>query len=349
MPEKITALVGDKQILIETGKLAKQADGAVTIQLGETIVVVAAVAAINAKENQEFFPSRSITVRKPPPPAASGRLLQARRPADRKRNSHLPPHRPADPPALSQGLVQRGPSPEHRPERRRPERLGHSEHRRGLLRPHAQRHPLGRPLGAVRLARVAGQFIANPTHTEREQSDLDLVYVGSEKELVMYEGSANEIPEADFVEALRFAQTAIQPLIQAQKELVARVGKPKRAIKRLVIPDEVLAEAKSLAGARIVPALLTSGKLAREAAVRALFEEIAASSRKSSPTPSSPPACCANSTTRPRRRPSAASSWTTASASTAAILTRSAPSTAKSAFCPGPTARRSSRAARPRP
>jgi len=56
MPEKITAQVGDKQIIIETGKLAKQADGAVTVQLGETIVIVAAVAATKAKEGQDFFP-----------------------------------------------------------------------------------------------------------------------------------------------------------------------------------------------------------------------------------------------------------------------------------------------------
>ena len=56
MPEKITAQVGDKQIVIETGKLAKQADGAVTVQLGETIVIVAAVAATKAKEGQDFFP-----------------------------------------------------------------------------------------------------------------------------------------------------------------------------------------------------------------------------------------------------------------------------------------------------
>jgi len=56
MSEKITAQVGDKQIVIETGKIAKQADGAVTVQLGETIVIVAAVAATKAKEGQEFFP-----------------------------------------------------------------------------------------------------------------------------------------------------------------------------------------------------------------------------------------------------------------------------------------------------
>ncbi|HEY9508974.1 MAG TPA: hypothetical protein VIV82_03850, partial [Verrucomicrobiae bacterium] len=56
MPEKVNALIGDKQITIETGKLAKQADGSVTVQLGETIVLVAAVAATKAKEGQDFFP-----------------------------------------------------------------------------------------------------------------------------------------------------------------------------------------------------------------------------------------------------------------------------------------------------
>ena len=62
MSEKLTAQVGDKQIVIETGKIAKQADGAVTVQLGETIVIVAAVAATKAKEGQEFFPDRKSVV-----------------------------------------------------------------------------------------------------------------------------------------------------------------------------------------------------------------------------------------------------------------------------------------------
>ena len=105
MPEKITAQVGDKQIIIETGKLAKQADGAVTIQLGETIVIVAAVAATKAKEGQDFFP---LTVDYREKAAAAGKFPGGyfkRRPSDGKGNSHLPAYRPADSSALSQGLV----------------------------------------------------------------------------------------------------------------------------------------------------------------------------------------------------------------------------------------------------
>ena len=87
-------------------------------------------------------------------------------------------------------------------------------------------------------------------------------------DIVMYEGSAKEISEADFNAALKFGQEAIQPLIAAQKELVAKAGKKKREITLNIVPDEILQEAKKLAGDRFVPALLTPGKLAREAAVQ---------------------------------------------------------------------------------
>ncbi|HZV34805.1 MAG TPA: polyribonucleotide nucleotidyltransferase, partial [Verrucomicrobiae bacterium] len=130
------------------------------------------------------------------------------------------------------------------------------------------------PLGAVRIGRVNGQFIANPTHAQMAESDLDLVYVGNTKDIVMYEGSAKEISEADFNAALKFGHDMCQPLITAQQELTAKAGKKKREITVNVVPDEILAEAKKLAGDRIVPALLTPGKLAREAAVGAIFEEI---------------------------------------------------------------------------
>jgi polyribonucleotide nucleotidyltransferase len=85
--------------------------------------------------------------------------------------------------------------------------------------------PWAGPLGAVRVGRIGGKFVANPTHAEQAESDLDLVYVGNEKDIVMYEGAAKEITEADFNAALKYAQEAIQPLIAAQKELAAKVGK----------------------------------------------------------------------------------------------------------------------------
>jgi polyribonucleotide nucleotidyltransferase len=92
----------------------------------------------------------------------------------------------------------------------------------------------------------------------------------------MFEGSAKELSEADFNAALQFGHDCCQPLIAAQKQLAASQGKAKRQITLNVVPEEVLKEAKALAGDRIVPALLTPGKLAREAAVKAIFDDIGA-------------------------------------------------------------------------
>jgi polyribonucleotide nucleotidyltransferase len=134
--------------------------------------------------------------------------------------------------------------------------------------------PWAGPLGAVRVGRLGGKFVANPTHAEMTDSDLDLVYVGNDKDIVMYEGAAKEITEADFNAALQYAQESIQPIIAAQKELVAKVGKKKRAITLNIVPDEILHEAKKLAGDRFVPALLTPGKLNRENACKAIQDEV---------------------------------------------------------------------------
>jgi len=136
--------------------------------------------------------------------------------------------------------------------------------------------PWAGPLGAVRLGRVKGAWIVNPTHAEMAESDVDLVYMGSETELVMFEGSAKEISDADFDKALSVAHEAVQPLIAGQKELAKTAGRAKRDAGIKLVSDEVLAEAKSIAGEKIVPALLTAGKLAREAAVKTLAEEVAA-------------------------------------------------------------------------
>jgi len=92
----------------------------------------------------------------------------------------------------------------------------------------------------------------------------------------MFEGSAKEISEADFMAALKFGHECCQPIIQAQKDLTARAGKKKRDITVNIVPDDILQEAKSLAGERIVPALLTQKKLEREAAVKAVTDDVAA-------------------------------------------------------------------------
>ncbi len=276
MPEKATAPVGDKQIVIETGKLAKQADGAVTVQLGETIVIVAAVGAIKAKEGQDFFP---LTVDYREKAAAAGKFpggyfKREGRPTEKEILTSRLIDRPIRP------LFPKGWYNEVQVQcivlsadgENDPDMLALVGASASLM---VSDIPWEGPMGATRIGRINGQFVANPTHAQMLDSDLDIVYVGNDRDLVMFEGSGKEISEADFNAALKFGHEAIQPMIAAQKELAARAGKSKRKITLNIVPEEILSEAKSLAGDRIVSALLTPGKLARESAVSALTDEIA--------------------------------------------------------------------------
>ncbi len=275
MSEKLTVPLADKQIIIETGKLAKQADGAVTVQLGETIVIVAAVGATKAKEGQDFFP---LTVDYREKAAAAGKFpggyfKREGRPTEKEiLTSRLidRPIRPLFPhgwynEVQVQSIVLSADGEND------PDMLAVVGASAALM---VSDIPWEGPLGAVRVGRIGGQFVCNPTHTQMCDSDLDLVYVGNETDLVMFEGSAKELSEADFNGALKFGHEAIQPMIAAQKDLAARAGKTKRQITLNIVPEDILNEAKTLAGERIITALLTPGKLAREAAVSALTDEI---------------------------------------------------------------------------
>ena len=134
--------------------------------------------------------------------------------------------------------------------------------------------PFAGPIGAVRVGRVKGEFVANPTHAQRAESDLDLVYVGTENDVIMIEGSAGELPEADFIKALEFAHEHAREMIRVQKELATMVGKPKREPQLLQVNQDMLDIAYRVAGDRIVGALYTDGKVARAKAVDALREEV---------------------------------------------------------------------------
>src|SRR4051812_2916967 len=244
--EKVTSPVGDKQLIIETGKLAKQADGAVLVQLGETIVMVAAVAATKAKPGQDFFP---LTVDYREKAAAAGKFpggyfKREGRPTEKEILTCRLIDRPIRPlfpkgwynEVQVQCLVLSADGEND------PDMLALAGASAALM---VSDIPWAGPLGAARVGRVNGQFIANPTHSQMLDSDLDLVYVGNEADVVMYEGSAKEISDADFNAALRFAHDCIQPTIAAQKELAGRGGKSKRQITLNVVPEEILSEAKA--------------------------------------------------------------------------------------------------------
>src|SRR5437016_5758311 len=277
MSEKISVRLGTSQIHIETGKIAKQADGAVTVQLGETIVIVAAVAATKAKPGQEFFPLQVDYREKA---AAAGRFpggyfKREGRPTEKEILTCRMIDRPIRPlfPKGWYNEVQVQSILLSADGENDPDILSIIGASAALM---VSDIPWDGPLGAMRIGRIKGQFVANPTHAQMAESDLDLVYVGNEKELVMFEGSAKEIPEADFNAALQFGHEGCQPIIAAQKELAKRAGKTKRAVLLNAVPDEILKEAKALAADRMVPALLIPGKLAREAAVKTVTDEVGA-------------------------------------------------------------------------
>src|SRR5215212_1246653 len=205
MPHKITVQVGDKQITIETGKVAKQADGAVTVQLGETIIIVAAVAAIKAKPGQEFFP---LTVDYREKAAAAGKFpggyfTREGRPTEKEiLTSRLTdrPIRPLFPKGMFnevqvQSIVLSADGQND------PDILSIIGASAALM---VSDIPWDGPLGAVRIGRVGGKFVANPTHAQVAESDVDIVYVGNSSDIVMFEGSAKEITEAEFNAALQF-------------------------------------------------------------------------------------------------------------------------------------------------
>jgi polyribonucleotide nucleotidyltransferase len=276
MPDKTSVQIGAKSIHIETGKLAKQADGAVTVQLGESIVIVAAVAATNAKPGQDFFP---LTVDYREKAAAAGRFpggyfKREGRPTEKEILTCRMIDRPIRPlfPKGWYNEVQVQSILLSADGENDPDILSIIGASAALM---VSDIPWAGPIGAVRVGRINGQFVANPTHAQMAESDLDMVYVGTENEPLMFEGSAKEISDSDFTAALQFGHDCCRPLVVAQKELAARSGKPKRAIVTNTVPDEILSEANALAGNRMVPALLTHGKLARETAVKGVTDDVA--------------------------------------------------------------------------
>src|SRR4030081_256337 len=275
MQNKVTAQIGATQVSIETGKIAKLADGAVIVSCGDTMVLASAVSATAIKEGQDWFP---LTVDYREKAAAVGKFpggyfKREGRPSEKETLTSRMTDRPLRPlfPAgylydtqvISILLSADGQND--------PDMLAINGASAALC---VSDIPFAGPIGAVRVGRVNGQFVANPTHTEREQSDLDLVYVGTENDIIMIEGAANEVPEADFVKALEFAHGHAREMIRIQKELAAQVGKPKREMPLLQVNEELLEIAYKVAGDRIEGALYTQGKVARAKAGEALGQEL---------------------------------------------------------------------------
>jgi polyribonucleotide nucleotidyltransferase len=268
--------LGAGTLEIETGKFAKLADGAVTVRLGDTIVLVTAVSATKVKEGQDFFP---LSVEYKEKASAAGRFpggyfkregrptekeILTCRMTDRPLRPLFPKGYYYDTQVVAILLSADGQND--------PDICAMNGASAALC---VSDIPFAGPVGAVRIGRINGEFVVNPTQSQRLESELDLVYVGNKTEVVMIEGAANELPEAEFVKALHFAQAEVAKIVAAQEELTKLAGKPKREVPLMLVKDELLEIAYAVAGDRIEGALYTPSKVARGKAVGALKDEVA--------------------------------------------------------------------------
>jgi len=275
MEHKVTAQIGAHAISIETGKIAKLADGSVIVSCGDTTVMASAVSATVVKEGQDFFP---LTVDYREKAAAAGKFpggyfKREGRPSEKETLTSRMTDRPLRP-LFPQGyfydtqIISILLSADGEND---PDILSINGASAALS---VSDIPFSGPIGAVRVGRVDSQLVVNPTHSERERSDLDLVYVGTENDVIMIEGAANQLPEEDFIRALEFAHGHAREMIRAQKELAAKVGRPKREVPLLQVNPGLLEIAYQVAGDRIEGALYTQGKVARGKAVEELREQV---------------------------------------------------------------------------
>ncbi|MBP6874785.1 MAG: polyribonucleotide nucleotidyltransferase [Candidatus Eisenbacteria bacterium] len=133
--------------------------------------------------------------------------------------------------------------------------------------------PFPGPIGAVRVGKVNGELILNPTFSQLQESTIDLVFAGTRDSIIMTEGEAREIHEDEFLEAARFAQPEIVRLVELQEQLVALAGKPKRTIPAVELPAGLAGEVESRFGARVREVMEMAGKQRRTQARRDLLVE----------------------------------------------------------------------------
>ncbi|MGD9895826.1 MAG: polyribonucleotide nucleotidyltransferase [Candidatus Methylacidiphilaceae bacterium] len=287
LPVRISVACGESPIILQTGGLAKLADGAAVVSCGETVVMATVVSTKSVKPEQDFLP---LQVEYRERAAAAGRIpggyfRREGRPTEKEILTARMIDRPLRP------LFPKGYFYETQvilallsaDAQNDPDILAINAASLSLM---VSDIPFAGPVGAVRLGRLEGKWTVNPTHRDREFSDLDLVYVGTEKEALMIEGSARELPEADFERALEVAQEAIEGLIRGQKEIASRIGRSKREYVCLLADPQIVEFSAALMGSRLEDALYLPQKQEREAALDRLKGELAEKIRERFPAAS---------------------------------------------------------------
>ncbi len=254
--------IGKHKLIFETGKLAKQANGSVMVRYGDTMVLVTAVAG-GVREDIDFFP---LSVEYREKSFAAGKIPGGFFKREGK---------PSDKEVLSARLIDRPIRPLFPDEylndtqvaafvysfdyENDPDVIAACGASAALA---VSDIPFLEPIGEVRVGRINGEYIINPSHQEIEYSDIELVVAGTESSIMMVEGEAKEIGEEEMLNALKFAHEEIKKIVQVQNELRELCGKPKMTVEKKVIDENLLNDVNALAKDKF--SAIVSSVLAKE-------------------------------------------------------------------------------------
>jgi polyribonucleotide nucleotidyltransferase len=269
--------LGDRDLTVETGKVAKQADGSVVVRYGDTMVLVTAVSAREAREGIDFFP---LTVEYRESTYAAGRIpgnyfRREGRPNEKETLTSRLIDRPCRPlfaerykneTQVIATVISADPDND-------PDVISITGASCAL---YLSDIPFPNPIAGVRIGLIDEQYIVNPTYDQRRESDLNLIVAGNEDAIVMVEAGANEVSESIMVEALMLAHKEIKRLCRWQKELFKALEIEKRAFEAPQLDEETVAHIEQTYSERLRASLDTENqdKLESYAAVDALKEEV---------------------------------------------------------------------------
>jgi polyribonucleotide nucleotidyltransferase len=265
---------GGRSLTIEAGRMAKQADGAVTVRYGDTVVLVTATAEHREKSGVDFLP---LTVDYRENTYAAGKIpggffKREGRPNEKETLTSRLIDRPIRP------LFPKGWSYETQvialvlsaDLANDPDVLAVTGASAALL---LSDIPFATPIAAVRVGLIEGQYVLNPTYEQMDHSRLDLVVVGSATEVVMVEAGASEVSEREILEAIWFGQQQCKVLVDLQEQIRREAGKPKRAAKAHDLDPSLYAAVESACADRLYQAMKVPVKIESYRAIAALLEE----------------------------------------------------------------------------
>jgi len=272
MKEKLSSEVGGKTLTIETGKLANQANGSILVQYGETVVLVTAVSSDRTRPGVDFFP---LTVNYQEMTYAAGRIpggffKREGRPSDRETLASRFIDRTIRPlfPKEFQNETQIIATVLSADQEHDPAVMGMIGASASLV---ISDIPFLGPAGGVRVGRVNGSLICNPTTSELELSDIDLIVAGNRKGITMVEGGGGVVTEEEMLEALLFGYENLAPTLEIQEKLARMIGRKKME----VVPssdDEWVDKVRSYAAPGLQEAYSIGPKLERQSRLKEILE-----------------------------------------------------------------------------